>query len=61
MTLKITLIWEKRGDWHVVTSPDVPELIVANPDKNLVFSDIPVVMEQLAKYNMTPAEPENKK
>lgn len=49
--LAVTVSYRETEDgWHIFTSNDVPNLLVASPDRMRAFNDVPRVLRRLHRF-----------
>lgn len=49
--MTVAVDYREEGGWHIFTSEDVPELIVAHTDPLLAYNDVAVVLGGLFRLN----------
>ena len=54
--MKITILEDKEDEYYVITSPDVPSLLLCSRDRNEIWADIPTSVEILTKLNKEKAD-----
>lgn len=47
----VAVDYREDNGWHVFTSEDVPELLVAHADPVVAFKDVAIVLEGLMRLN----------
>ena len=44
---RVLVDYREEDGWHIFTSTDVPNLLVAHEDRELAFNDVAIVLEQI--------------